>query len=172
VKNGAYRRRSNNYINNNQRDQNIIDATNLLHTTSIKHTTMTSLDQFISAAAHPSNAALALIGTNESDDDDLMPWERDGWRPLEKSGQQKTPNKIRGELQRYIDACKAGKSAIVLCLSCCLLRLARSSLIFYMLTYIRWLDDADCHHPKDGSQQQLVSQVHGSKELQKSMECH
>ena len=54
-------------------------------------------------------AAVSKSYDDSDDDDDLMPWERHGWTPLEKSGKQKTPNKIRGELQRYIDACKAGK---------------------------------------------------------------
>ena len=37
-------------------------------------------------------------------DDEMKPWEMDGWVPATKSGKQKTPNVIRGELQRYIDA--------------------------------------------------------------------
>ena len=89
-----------------------------LDISTLQHTAMSSLNQFISSTTHPSNATLALIGTNEDNDENLMPWEREGWRPLEKSGKQKTPNKIRGELQRYIDACKAGKSSCVLCSSC------------------------------------------------------
>jgi hypothetical protein len=48
---------------------------------------------------------------DDDDDDDTMPWERDGWVPRMKSGKQKTPNVIRGELQRYIDQCKADGSA-------------------------------------------------------------
>lgn len=50
-----------------------------------------------------------------------MPWEHDGWRPLEKSGKQKTPNNIRGELQRYIDACRAGKIHFLLSVISCVL---------------------------------------------------
>jgi hypothetical protein len=48
---------------------------------------------------------------SDDDDDDTMTWERDGWVPRMKSGKQKTPNVIRGELQRYIDQCKADGSA-------------------------------------------------------------
>ena len=55
----------------------------------------------------------SCIYDNDQEDKDLMPWESDDWIPIEKSGKQKTPNKIRGELQRYIDACKAGKTYLV-----------------------------------------------------------
>jgi len=49
---------------------------------------------------------------SDDDDDTTMPWERDGWVPLMKSGnKQKTPNMVRNELQRYIDQCKADGSA-------------------------------------------------------------
>ncbi|KAL7548284.1 hypothetical protein ACHAWF_011573 [Thalassiosira exigua] len=34
-------------------------------------------------------------------------WEEEGWVPMTSTGKQKTPNVIRGELQRYIDQCKA-----------------------------------------------------------------
>lgn len=34
------------------------------------------------------------------------PWEEDGWVPTAKSGKQKSPNLIRGQLQKYIDQCK------------------------------------------------------------------
>ena len=50
-------------------------------------------------------AAFSL--SNDSYDESAMPWERDGWVPRSQSGKQKTPNMIRGELQRYIDECKA-----------------------------------------------------------------
>lgn len=50
--------------------------------------------------------AAAAVSYSSDEEDDLMPWERGGWRPLEKSGKQKTPNKIRGELQRYIDVAR------------------------------------------------------------------
>lgn len=43
------------------------------------------------------------------EDEDSTPkvWEQEGWVPRTKSGKQKSPNQIRGELQRYIDKCKA-----------------------------------------------------------------
>jgi len=44
----------------------------------------------------------------KSDDDDVMkPWDMEGFKPMTKSGKQKSPNMIRNELQKYIDACKA-----------------------------------------------------------------
>ena len=47
---------------------------------------------------------------DKEDDNEEKPWEEEGWVPRTKSGKQKTPNVIRGELQRYIDKCKAEKS--------------------------------------------------------------
>jgi len=44
---------------------------------------------------------------DEDDDDEPKPWEMEGWVPRTKNGKQKSPNVIRGELQRYIDKCKA-----------------------------------------------------------------
>ncbi|KAK1746921.1 RuBisCO large chain family protein [Skeletonema marinoi] len=43
----------------------------------------------------------------DDDDDEPKPWEMEGWVPRTKNGKQKSPNVIRGELQRYIDKCKA-----------------------------------------------------------------
>jgi hypothetical protein len=54
----------------------------------------------------------AASNSYEDDDDSVateMSWDHPQWIPRDKNGQQKSPNKIRGELQRYIDACKAGK---------------------------------------------------------------
>ena len=89
-------------------------------------------------------AASVSYSYEDEDDDDLMPWERDGWVPLEKSGKQKTPNKIRGELQRYIDSCKAGKNHRLSC---------SSRWNFYEIFNIRnlifssrWDYDADSNH--------------------------
>ncbi|KAL3807637.1 hypothetical protein ACHAXA_004412 [Cyclostephanos tholiformis] len=47
----------------------------------------------------------------ESDDEEDDPWDREGWVPRTESGEQKSPNTIRNELQRYIDQCKADGSA-------------------------------------------------------------
>lgn len=44
---------------------------------------------------------------DEDDDNEPKPWEEEGWVPRTKAGKQKSPNVIRGELQRYIDKCKA-----------------------------------------------------------------
>lgn len=44
---------------------------------------------------------------DEDGDDEPKPWEEEGWVPRTKAGKQKSPNVIRGELQRYIDKCKA-----------------------------------------------------------------
>jgi hypothetical protein len=58
-------------------------------------------------------AFLPAAASNSYDDNDSvfteMSWDHPLWIPRDKSGQQKSPNRIRGELQRYIDACKAGK---------------------------------------------------------------
>ncbi|KAL3763777.1 hypothetical protein ACHAW5_000350 [Stephanodiscus triporus] len=63
-------------------------------------------------AAAASSTAHTYRYSGESDDDDndeipTMPWDQYGWIPREKSGKQTTPNKVRNELQRYIDQCKA-----------------------------------------------------------------
>ncbi|KAL7534254.1 hypothetical protein ACHAXR_005762 [Thalassiosira sp. AJA248-18] len=49
------------------------------------------------------NSAPANKNSTYESDDELKPWEHDGWVPTTKGGKQKTPNVIRGELQRYID---------------------------------------------------------------------
>jgi len=46
-------------------------------------------------------------------DDDLKPWEEDGWVPRTASGKQKSPNVIRGELQRHIDSSPLTQTAII-----------------------------------------------------------
>lgn len=60
----------------------------------------------------PAANANAASNSYEDDDDSVateMSWDHPQWIPRDMNGQQKSPNKIRGELQRYIDACKAGK---------------------------------------------------------------
>ena len=44
---------------------------------------------------------------------DLKPWEEDGWVPRTASGKQKSPNVIRGELQRHIDSSPLTQTAII-----------------------------------------------------------
>ena len=44
---------------------------------------------------------------------DVKPWEEDGWVPRTASGKQKSPNVIRGELQRYIDSSPLTQTAII-----------------------------------------------------------
>ena len=44
---------------------------------------------------------------DEDYDNESKPWEEEGWVPMTTTGKQKSPNVIRGELQRYIDKCKA-----------------------------------------------------------------
>jgi len=63
--------------------------------------------------ASPKSVADLVINTNAAagkpkvdEDNETKPWEVEGWVPRTKNGQQKTPNVIRGELQRYIDKCK------------------------------------------------------------------
>jgi hypothetical protein len=43
------------------------------------------------------------------EDDELKPWEMDGWVPM-RGDTQKTPNTVRNELQKYIDQCKADRT--------------------------------------------------------------
>lgn len=50
--------------------------------------------------------AISDSSSSNDSDDDMMPWEDDDFIPKTKSGYQKSPKVIRGELQRYIDACK------------------------------------------------------------------
>lgn len=61
--------------------------------------------------------AVAAAVAYQSDDDSVrseyssrpMPWDYPHWIPHDPSGKQTSPNRIRGELQRYIDACLAGE---------------------------------------------------------------
>eukprot|EP00574_Skeletonema_japonicum_P014646 CAMPEP_0201714752 /NCGR_PEP_ID=MMETSP0593-20130828/1091_1 /ASSEMBLY_ACC=CAM_ASM_000672 /TAXON_ID=267983 /ORGANISM="Skeletonema japonicum, Strain CCMP2506" /LENGTH=556 /DNA_ID=CAMNT_0048204055 /DNA_START=48 /DNA_END=1718 /DNA_ORIENTATION=- len=46
-----------------------------------------------------------------AEDEDDKAWEEEGWVPRTKGGKQKSPNVIRGELQRYIDKCKANRTS-------------------------------------------------------------
>mmetsp|Transcript_18260 Transcript_18260/g.52231 ORF Transcript_18260/g.52231 Transcript_18260/m.52231 type:complete len:309 (-) Transcript_18260:120-1046(-) len=57
------------------------------------------------AAGGPAAAAAAAA--------DPKPWDQDGWVPRTASGKQKSPNVIRGELQRYIDASPLTQTAII-----------------------------------------------------------
>lgn len=41
----------------------------------------------------------------------IQPWDVEGWIPKTPSGQQKSPNMIRNELQRYIDECRRTKAS-------------------------------------------------------------
>jgi hypothetical protein len=59
------------------------------------------------------NASFATASLSEDEEDSLMPWEEEGFVPRTSSGKQKSPNMIRSELQRYIDASSETKSAIV-----------------------------------------------------------
>jgi hypothetical protein len=45
--------------------------------------------------------------------EEVHPWEREGWVPTTASGKQKSPNVIRGELQRFIDASPLTQTAII-----------------------------------------------------------
>jgi hypothetical protein len=49
------------------------------------------------------------VAEDDGDDDEQQqpkPWEEEGWVPRTAAGKQKSPNVIRGELQRFIDKCK------------------------------------------------------------------
>lgn len=64
-------------------------------------------------SAHPLSNVSDNIVASVNDDDDLMPWEQDGFVPRTASGKQKSPNQIRGELQRYIDDSGQTKTAVM-----------------------------------------------------------
>jgi hypothetical protein len=49
---------------------------------------------------------------NEAPEESFQYWEEDGWRPLNKSGTQRSPNQIRAELQKYIDNSSQTQTAI------------------------------------------------------------
>ena len=66
------------------------------------------------AGNNPSTSnAYAAPPSNNDEEEDLKPWERDGFIPTTASGKQKSPNQIRGELQRYIDSSDETQTAIV-----------------------------------------------------------
>jgi hypothetical protein len=50
---------------------------------------------------------------NDDDTEEEMPWDDPDWIPLTKSGRQKTPNVIRGELQRFIDSSAQSQTSIL-----------------------------------------------------------
>lgn len=58
-------------------------------------------------------ASAAAYPNNDDYDDDEMPWEREDFIPRTASGKQKSPNQIRGELQRYIDNASETQTAII-----------------------------------------------------------
>ena len=58
-------------------------------------------------------AAAAAGGGAAATAADLKPWEEDGWVPRTASGKQKSPNVIRGELQRHIDSSPLTQTAII-----------------------------------------------------------
>jgi len=62
-----------------------------------------------------STATVGTVASQEDDDnvDALPDWEEDGWVPTMTNGKQKTPNRIRGELQRYIDESSETQTAII-----------------------------------------------------------
>jgi hypothetical protein len=58
------------------------------------------------------NASFATAGSS-ADEDEPMPWEQEDFVPRTSSGKQKSPNQIRNELQKYIDASSETQTAIV-----------------------------------------------------------
>jgi hypothetical protein len=53
--------------------------------------------------AHPSKIGADSIDIG--DEEEVMPWEDEGWVPTTSGGKQKSPNQIRNELQKYLDSC-------------------------------------------------------------------
>jgi len=51
--------------------------------------------------------------TVTEEDEEHMPWEDCDWVPTMSNGKQKTPNQIRGELQRYLDSCGRTQTSVV-----------------------------------------------------------
>ena len=68
---------------------------------------------FSTAAAAAGGGAATAAAAAAAADDDLKPWEEDGWVPRTASGKQKSPNVIRGELQRHIDSSPLTQTAII-----------------------------------------------------------
>lgn len=58
-------------------------------------------------------AASAVDSSNRYEDENLMPWEHHDFVPRSSSGKQKSPNTIRNELQKYIDASPETQTKIV-----------------------------------------------------------
>ena len=65
------------------------------------------------ASAYAATTLPSVSSSIEDDGDDGMPWDDDNWVPRNKSGRQTSPNQIRGELQRYIDANSLTKSKLM-----------------------------------------------------------
>ena len=65
------------------------------------------------ALSYAINSSNYASSTEDEDDGIIMPWDDDGWIPRAKSGRQMSPNQIRGELQRYIDANSLTKSKVM-----------------------------------------------------------
>ena len=64
-------------------------------------TAATATTTTTSSSAYAYSTSMNAVTFSYSDDDDddgLMPWEKDNWRPLLKSGAQKTPNMVRESL--------------------------------------------------------------------------
>jgi hypothetical protein len=59
------------------------------------------------------NASFATASSSGDEEETLMPWEQEDFVPRTSSGKQKSPNVIRNELQRYIDASSETQTAIV-----------------------------------------------------------
>ena len=66
------------------------------------------------AMSYAINSCNHAFSTDEDEDDGtMMPWDDDGWVARTKSGRQLSPNQIRGELNRYIDANSLTKSKVM-----------------------------------------------------------
>ena len=52
---------------------------------------------------------MAIQDEDSGDDFDY----HNGWVPLNKNGEERTPNQIRGELQRYLDKCGETQASVL-----------------------------------------------------------
>jgi hypothetical protein len=51
--------------------------------------------------------------SSSGDEDEPMPWEQDDFVPRTSSGRQRSPNNIRNQLQKYMDASSDTETAII-----------------------------------------------------------
>lgn len=73
------------------------------------------LFSFLTMATFPDSLLNASFVTDSSsgDEDEPMPWEQDDFIPVTSSGRQRSPNNIRNQLRKYMDASFETETAII-----------------------------------------------------------